>query len=224
MARKKTRRTRTVSLDMGLTVLGIDANFEAVTTAGFQYRQKNVYPYFETKGFAIQLCQGSLARRAYVASAARQANVVYTTGIGHGSYDTFTGDYYDPIFSVGNYSAEEAQGKIVHLISCETAHNLGPDFVIHGCKAFFGYDENFSFQIADANVFFQCDSEIDRAFADGLNASDVYARVIALFNANIAALRAQGSDYKAATLEFDRDHLRAPSSGTQWGDPNAKLD
>ena len=163
MAEKKTRRTRTASLEMHLTVLGVDANFEPITQAGFKYRQTNVYRYFEAKGFAIQRCQGSLARRLYLAPAARQAHVVYITGIGHGTYDTFTGDYYDPIFSVGNYSPEEVQGKIVHLISCETAGKLGPDFVNHGCRAFFGYDENFSFQMDIADVFFQCDSEIDRA-------------------------------------------------------------
>lgn len=75
-----------------------------------------------------------------------------------------------------------------------------------------------------ATMFFQCDSEIDRAFADGVSAADVYNRVVALFNQNIAALRAQGSDYKAATMEYDRDHLRSPTSGAQWGDPNSKLE
>jgi hypothetical protein len=223
MADKKSRRTRTASLEVHLTALAVDANFEPITQAGFQYRQTNVYPYLEAKGFAIQRCQGSLARRIYVAPAARQANVIYITGIGHGTYDTFTGDYYDPVFSAGNYSPEEVQGKIVHLLSCETAGKLGPNFVSHGCRAFFGYDENFSFQMDIAAVFFQCDSEIDRAFADGLSAADVYSRVVTLFNKNIAALRAHGSDYKAATMEFDRDHLRAPSSGPQWGDPTAKI-
>ena len=224
MARNNKRRAKTVSLNLHLTVLGIDANFEPITQAGFQYRQTNVYPYFATKGFATQLCQGSLARRVYVASAAAQVNVIYITGIGHGTYDTFTGDYYDPIFSIGNYADTESRGKIMHLISCETAAKLGPDLVSHGCSAFFGYDENFSFQMDSADVFFQCDSEVDRGFADGLSAADVYKRVVDLFNQNIASLRAQGSDYKAATMEYDRDHLRCPSSGTQWGDPTAKLD
>jgi hypothetical protein len=72
-------------------------------------------------------------------------------------------------------------------------------------------------------IFFECYSEIDRAFADGLNARQVHERVNALFNKHITALRQQGSDYKAATLEFDRDHLRGPLSGPQWGDPLASL-
>jgi hypothetical protein len=223
MARKGLRRSRVVSLDVPVTVLGIDANFEPITQAGFQYRQTNVYPYFQAKGFTPQLCQGSMARRVYVAPAARQAGVVYITGIGHGTPDTFTGDYYDAVFSVGNYAPEESQGKIIHLLSCQTALKLGPDFVLHGCKAFFGYDVDFTFFMDIANMFFQCDSEVDRAFADGLTAADVYTRVINLFNQNIAALRAQGSNYKAAAMESNRDHLRAPASGSQWGDPGASL-
>jgi hypothetical protein len=223
MARKGVHRARVVSLNVPLTVLGIDSNFEPVTQAGFQYRQTYVYPYFQQKGFTLQLCQGSMARRVYVAPAAQQAGVVYITGIGHGTPDTFTGDYYDSVFSIGNYSPAESQGKIIHLLSCQTAQKLGTDFVLHGCKAFFGYDVDFVFFMDIANIFFQCDSEIDRAFADGLTASDVYARVINLFNQNIAALRAQGSNYKAAAMETNRDHLQAPTTGTGWGDPGATL-
>jgi hypothetical protein len=217
------RRSRVLSLAVDVVVLAIDSNYETVTRIGFDYRQQNVYPYFEARGFTITRCQGSLARRDYVAPEARKANVDYLTGIGHGGYDVYTGDYYNPIFSVGNYSQEEAQGKIVHFVSCETARDLGTDFVLHGCRAYFGYDENFSFQADDANIFFECDSEIDRAFADGLTAAQVYQRVKALFDRRINEFRANGQVYKAATLEFNRDHLRAPFSGPQWGDPQARL-
>lgn len=227
MARKKSKKKKThsraVSLDVELVVLAVDSNFEFVTQLGFEYRDKNVYPFLEQKGFRIQRCQGALARRLYVAPEARKPGVDYITGVGHGSYDSYTGDFYDSIFSVGNYSQEESQGKIVHFISCETARDLGPDFVLHGCRAYFGYDENFSFQPDDADIFFECDSEVDRGFAQGLTAGQVYDRVIALFNKHIAAFRAAGQEFKAGTLEFDRDHLRAPSSGPQWGDVNARL-
>ncbi|HEV2911894.1 MAG TPA: hypothetical protein VGX92_01140 [Pyrinomonadaceae bacterium] len=222
MARKK-RHSRALSLNVELVILAADANFEIVTQTGFNYRQKNVYPFLEKKGFMIQRCQESLARRMYVAPESRKTGVVYITGVGHGAYDSYTGDFYDPIFSVGNYSPEESHGKIVHLISCETARDLGPDFVLHGCRAYFGYDENFTFQLDDADIFFECDSEIDRGFAEGLTAGEVYDRARAVFDKYIAAFRAQGKEFKAATLEFDRDHLRAPSSGPQWGDVNARL-
>ena len=147
-------------------------------------------------------------------------------GVGHGSPTTFTGHFYDVVFEVGNYSAAEASGKIVHFLSCETAADLGPDFVRNGCLAFFGYDEDFVFTVADQDAFFECDSEIDRAFADGLTAAEVYDRVEKLFAKRVANFRAQGKYTEAATLESDLDCLRCPSSppgGTAWGSEQAKL-
>jgi len=225
MARKTPRnKRRTVTLSLEALVIAIDADFEPITKSACDYRQKNVYPYLESKGFTVQHLQGSMARRNYVAPAVRQSNVQYISGLGHGSDGSFTGDFYDPIFSIGNYSPEESTGKIVHFLSCETARSLGPDFTLHGCRAYFGYDENFSFQPDTADLFFDCDAEIDRAIADGLEAAAVIERVRAVFDKHIAELRAQGSNYKAATLEFDRDHLRSPVDGKQWGDVSAKLD
>ncbi len=206
-----------------MLVVAIDADFEPITRAAFTYRQKNVYPYLERKGWQLLRCQEALARRSYVASAAVTPGVGYITGLGHGKYDRFMGQYYEAIFSIGGYSPNESKSKIVHLLSCEAARDLGPDFVKNGCVAFFGYDEDFSFQMDEADSFFNCDSEIDRGFADGLAAAAVYARAVAAFNAKIAELRAKGSDYKAAQLEYDRDHLRSPTSDVKWGDPRAKL-
>jgi len=216
-------KRRRVTLSLDAEILAIDANFEPITLSAYKYRVKNVYPYLESKGFKVQHKKGSMARRSYVAPLARQPNVRYITGLGHGSYESFTGDQYDPIFTVGDYSSEEPAGKIVHLLSCETARTLGPDFTKHGCLAYFGYDENFSFQPDIADLFFDCDAEIDRAVADGLSAADVMTRVRAVFDKHIGELRAQGSNYKAATLEFDRDHLRSAVDGADWGDATATI-
>lgn len=168
-------------------------------------------------------CQGKLARRIYVAPEAVRPDIVYMTGVGHGSYAAYTGDHYNPIFDKGHYRPDEAKNKIVHFLSCQTAAQLGPDFVNNSCLAYFGYDVNFTFDPAYADIFFQCDSEIDKAFADGINARHVYDRVIALFNEKIEELEDQGHDYAASILETDRDHLCAPSIDARWGDVNAKL-
>ena len=178
------------TLTVPVSVLGIDSNFEPATLAAYNYREKYVYPHLASKGYSIDKCQGPMAKRIYVAPKAQQPGVVYITGVGHGSYNTYTGHYYDPIFQVGNYSAAEAKGKIVHFLSCETGRDLGPDFVKNGCLAYFGYDEDFVFTKADQDVFFECDSEIDRAFADGLTAAQVYDRVKSLFVQRAADLRA----------------------------------
>jgi hypothetical protein len=224
MARLPRRRRRQRTINLEVTVIAIDSSFEPFTKAAFEYRQKHVYPYLESKGFNVVRFQGPMARRYYAAPAARKPNVDYLTGVGHGTYDTYTGDYYDPIFNVGNYSREEVRGKIVHLLSCQTARALGPDFIAQGCLAFFGYDENFIYHQEEAEVFFECDSEIDLGFADGLTAEKVYQRVTAKYNDRIAEMRAAGKLYVAAMLEFDRDHLRSPSSAEMWGNRKAKLD
>jgi hypothetical protein len=217
-------RTKRFSHLLNVTLLGIDSNYDPLTLAAFQYREKNVYPHLLAKGFTVKKFQGPLARRHYIAPEARKPEVEYLTGVGHGSYNYYTGDYGNVIFEAGNYHPDEAKGKIVHFLSCQTARDLGPDFVRNGCRAYFGYDEDLTFQMADKEIFFECDAEIDKAFADGLSASQVYDRVKKLYDQRIADLRADGKLYVAATVEFDRDHLRCPSSGgATWGDPKAKL-
>jgi hypothetical protein len=223
MAKKKAKRKRRVEFELELKALAIDSAYEPVTKAGYDYRQEHVYPYLEAKGFGILRCQGKLARRTYVAPEAVREDVTYVTGVGHGSQTTYTGDHGDYIFSVGEYQPEEADGKVVHFLSCQTAAQLGPDFVENGCRAYFGYDVNFTFFMDYADVFFECDSLIDRAFADGLTAEEVYDRVIDLYDARIAELEEAGHDYVAAALETDRDHLCSPSVDARWGDPAATI-
>lgn len=221
-ARPARRRTRT--LEVEVVVLGIDSNYEPVTAAAWKYRKKNVYSYLQQKGFQVTILEGKLARRYLVAPEATKPNVDYLTGVGHGLTDLYTGDQGDRIFEVGAYAPEESQRKIVHFLSCQTAQSLGPDFVKHGCRAYFGYDVNFTFTWDSADVYFECDSEIDRAFADGLTADQVYKRAYQLFTRRIEELQNAGKMYSAATLAADRDHLCAPTLHQRWGDTNARLD
>jgi hypothetical protein len=224
MAKRVARKEQTRNVPV--SVVGIDSNWEPATLAAWQYREKHVYPHLASKGYSIDKCQGPMAKRIYAGPKTRQPGVVYITGVGHGSYTTFTGHFYDVVFEVGNYSAAEPSGKIVHFLSCETAADLGPDFVKNGCLAFFGYDEDFVFTVADQDVFFECDSEIDRAFADGLTAAEVYDRVGILVAKRVADFRAQGKYTEAATLESDLDCLRCPSSPpgtTAWGSDQARM-
>lgn len=220
----KPRRIRTLTTTLVATVVGVDSDYDAPNRAAFQYRDRHVYPYLKRRGFDVRSLHGPLARRHYVAAALRQPAVDYVTGVGHGLHDLYTGDHGDEVLKVGAYHPDEARGKIIHLLSCQTARELGPDLVRNGCRAFFGYDENFVFYPRDADQFFECDAEIDKAFADGLGARRVYARVRRIFDARIAELRAAGKLYVAAELEYNRDHLRCPSSGgPDWGDESAAL-
>lgn len=218
---------KTVKVTMDAVVLAIDANFDPVTKAPFNYREKNVYPYFEKKGFKVIRRQGASARRAEVAPEARKPNVVYLTGVGHGFPDSYTGDNLDPIFSKGHFRREESEGKIVHFLSCETATGLGPHFVANGCRAYFGYSDEFTYPPILAEIFFECDSEIDRGFADGLTADQVFKKVLARFQKHIDRLKSTGDGgdlFNASVLEVDLRLLRAPSTGGEFGNKKAKLE
>lgn len=128
-----------------------------------------------------------------------------------------------PIFDIGNYQPEEPNGKVVHFFACQTAAELGTDFVNNGCLAYFGYDVDVIVPMHISDAFFDCDSEIDRAFADGLTAEEVYDRVIVHYNQKIRELEDGGHDDAAAALGYYRDHLCAPSVNAKWGDRKARI-
>jgi hypothetical protein len=96
----KTAAPKEQTLTVAVSVLGIDANFEPATLAAYRHREKHIYSHIAAKGYSIDKCQGSMARRIYVAAKAQQPGVVYLTGVGHGSYTTYMGHYYDTNFEV----------------------------------------------------------------------------------------------------------------------------
>jgi hypothetical protein len=206
--------------------LAIDSTHEPLTALGFQYRESNVYPYLQLRGVSVRKLQGPMAVRLYVAQEAVRPEVGYLTGVGHGQTDVYSGYNYAPIFQTGAYLPQEVAGKIVHFLSCQTAYNLGRDFVVRGCRAYFGYDADFGFNPQAPDIFFECDAAIDKGFADGLTAAAVYNAVRNLYLHYIASLRATGdggSWYAASILEYNLAHLRSPNDGPAWGDPTAQL-
>ena len=210
-------------MGLDLKILAIDSNYDKVTKASCLYRNRHVYPYLESKGFEIIRCQDKSARRIYVESVVCQQDIVYLTGVGHGTDTTYMGENCNPIFDIGSYQSEELENKIVHFFACKTAVKLGPDFVKHGCLAYFGYNQDFIVLMHVSDAFFECDSEIDLAFADGLTAEEVYDRVIERYNQKICELKNGGYYNEAAALAHNRDHLCAPSVNAKWGNKKAKL-
>ncbi|MDJ0902844.1 MAG: hypothetical protein QNJ55_28995 [Xenococcus sp. MO_188.B8] len=168
-----------------ITILAIDSDYDSITQSAYEYRQKSVYPYLEELGFEVKYHRGQSARRYLIAPVAQERSIVYITGSGHGHPREFTGDYGCTIFKVGHYSKEESQEKIIHLLSCYTARELGLDMAQNGCRAFFGYDDPFYFVLNFSEVFWELDSEIDRAFAEVMSAEEVYDRVSKLYQQRI---------------------------------------
>ena len=201
-----------------IQILVIDSDHDFATQIARNYRDQHVYPYLESKGFGLVRCQGTSACRENVAPEARQDDIIYITGAAHGSGTAYTGNDNEPIFEVENYHPEESDGKVVHFLSCQTAAELGPDFVKNGCRAYFGYKGIFTFPPDYADIFLECDSEIDRAFADGLTAEEVYDRVKECYVQKIRELENEGRDDIASILEENLDYLCAPPVDSRWGD------
>ena len=204
-------------------ILAIDSDHDCTTEITCNYRNEHVYPYLESKGFRLIRCQGTSACREDVVSEVGRDDIVYITGAAHGNDTTYKSDCGVPIFEVGNYHSEESDGKIVHFLSCKTAAKLGPDFVKHGCRAYFGYNGFFTFPIDYPDIFLECDSEIDRAFADGLTAKEVYDRVKQRYKQRIHELKNEGKFDMASTLEENLNYLCAPSVDARWGDTEARI-
>lgn len=204
------------TVEPAASALAIEANFDDITKAAFKYRQQHVYPYLESKGIRVVLLQDKEAVRQRVAAAAAQTGIKYLTGVGHGRENSFCGYKNKPIFRVGRYAAEEVREKVIHLLSCFTASNLGEDFRDRGCRAFFGYKEEFAVSFNDlaeleslAEEFFGSDAEIDRAFADGVPVERILEQVRGKFDEHIARLDRRGHRESSATLESNRDLLIA---------------
>lgn len=226
------------TLKFSISVLAIDSNHDTITELAHKYRQNHVYPYLELKGLLIERCQGKLARRSYVISTLNNLNIEYITGVGHGSKNTFTGDQLTPIFSIGQYNSKEVTDKIIHLLACQTAQELGIDFITSGCFAFFGYDDDFIIELEMADVFFECDSEIDLAIADGVISEEVFQRTKKLYETRIQEYSDKyidallnDEDQKIidtlentfSFLEKNLNHLCCPSIDKRWGDSQFHL-
>ncbi|GAH12920.1 unnamed protein product, partial [marine sediment metagenome] len=148
-------------------------------------------------------------------------DIRYITGVGHGSYGCYTGHNANRVFEIGDYLTKEVKDRVIHLFSCGTARDLGPDFVTKGCLAFFGYTEAFFFMGDDREIFFRCDSEIDLGFVSGLNAKKVYENTKKIFEDAIDELNDGGHYYIAAILQNDLNILKCPSIGSEWGNETA---
>ena len=191
-----------------------------VTKPCADYRIKNVHPEFVKRGFDVISLTDASDTRAFFQAKATNALVVYIGGVGHGNYSRYTGDNFDPILQVGSYNSTEVKDKVIHFLSCQTGKTLGPDTVTHGAKAYAGYYENFVFDWANADLYWQCDSQFDISMANGKTVEQAVADTMAKYNAAIASLPGTNT---AATLLNDRNIFRTPVSGAAWGNKTAKI-
>lgn len=194
----------------------------AITKSAAQFRAKKVVPCFKSKGIIPIILTGTNDTRPNFANASKHRGVVYISGVGHGSPTAYTGYNYDRLLEIGKYDPAEVKRKIIHLLSCKTAQKLGPDLIKNGACAYFGYYENFTITWNHPNTFWTCDSSIDLALCQGLNAGYAAKIAIRIYNYWISRMRAIHGP-TAVWLTWDRDALRTPLHGRQYGNAACTL-
>jgi hypothetical protein len=219
------RKSTTRLLALGAAeITGIDSAFDQATTPVFNYRVAHVYPRLAANGRSVRTFHGNMATRQHVAPELSSVSVKYVTGSGHGLENRFMGSFFDVILKVGAYAPAEAAGKIVHLLACRTAEELGPDLVSNGCLAFIGYDKDYAYFPEHVEAFLGSDAEIDFGVVSGLTVEEAYGRAITAYQKRIEAFDQQGLVDVVAALQTMQDHLCSPALHPKWGSKNARLD
>jgi hypothetical protein len=209
------------------SVLFCEDTTDNLTNMAAQYRKKHVHTAFKSAGFNVIVLEGAEDVRTKFAEKAKSKRVVYISGVGHGSPTVYTGHMGSQILKVGAYDGAEVNGKVVHLLSCQTAKQLGPDMVTKKAKAYMGYFENFTFVFDNPNtptneieLFWKSDSAFDLMLAKGHTVQAAHDKTIATFNAAIASV----PNTSAATwLTWDRDFLRSPVINAIYGSKTVVL-
>jgi hypothetical protein len=212
-------------------IVAIDSNHDDFLDSALEYRRRDVYPYLE-KTFRIYFCQECEATDHDVRLALGRDGVRFITGTGHGFRGVFTGQWLRRIFQVNGYGGIESAGKVVHLLSCHTAEELGRYFVREGCRAFFGYNDLFVGYMDESDeqwqlildVFWECASEVDIAISEGETASRAFQRTCELYRFRIRELADEFANPEAAAqLEHNLEAFCGPPKGQDWGDPTASV-
>lgn len=222
----------------------IDANVDEdqATLLIYKRRNRKLYPAVVLSTFnKVQASLiGAQDTRLNVKAALSGVTSGYVTASGHGLSSALTGWYVSgtegPLeqilqtFGAGTYQPVEAQGKIFHFFACNcgyagtpTSPGLGRKLVADGAVAFFGYNVPFILQTNDFINFCDCDIQIDLSMIAGKTCDQAYQDSIALFDATISRLRADGNMQAASRLESNRNALVSPSTDVAYGDKTAHL-
>ena len=165
--------------------------------------------------------------RAEFTPIAKNRRTVYISGIGHGSPTVYTGHLGDHILEVGAYQPAEVANKSIHLLSCQTAKQLGPDMVTHATRSYDGYFENFTFvydnpatPVDEMNLFWIADSTWDQIMVVGGTADSAYQATLAMYT--LCAFQVPNTA-AAVWLTYDRNYMRAPTVDAKYGKKDATV-
>lgn len=221
-------------MDEVLTIDSTDAQYPRDFRQALVY---DVHPAFDKSSATYRFDRvprlDAQATRADVDQAYQQhSSIVFVTGSGHGSQQEFIGDNRTVIWSDATLPALHAKGKIVHLLTCMGGARLGLEFVAQGARGFWGYANEFLYDVDPTNPqpissdqiaedYFKLDATIDTELLNGSTPDAVYAAAETYFWTTWGKLQNAGGHPGGAWLLHDWIYLVGP--GRSWGDDNATL-
>jgi len=168
--------------------VSVRPDFETATYVGSLVLRRAVDRWVG-RGYTITDLPGDRAVREEVLKALTTDDPIFVFGVGHGNETTYTGQGYDKIF--WSCDSGELADRVVYLLSCITAAELGPDTVDKGARCYIGYSETFGWvmervqdPLADryAKSFFEPVLELIYRLIDGATAEDAFKASIDRWN------------------------------------------
>lgn len=155
------------------------------------YALAHARDYAETKGFTILDIEGTDANQGPVWDALDTEDPGSFYGFGHGNVDIYTGDSEQMIFDTTH--CDKLAGRIVYLLSCLTANQLGPAIRDAGALGYAGFDiswtwmtENSSdgdpYEDGYANGFYRSANALWESICDGKTLTDAATDSVATYD------------------------------------------
>jgi hypothetical protein len=209
---------------MAKKIVCMDSDYEVVVQLVAEWRRTNLYPQLGINDSQLQILKGNTATRMYLQTSLTDVNVVFFTASGHGLLDEFQGNDGDSALEVGEYDSKEVRNKIIHLLSCNTAFELGADTVNNGCFAFIGYDIPFTFHRDYLHEFMQPDKVLAIAIAGGATIENAHKEAMDEYERMISKLQRKNVPISILTdMMVNQNHFCSPVKDNRWGNPNASL-
>jgi len=123
----------------------------------------------------------------------------FVSAVGHGKFDRFEGYGGAVLWEVGKIQKAEVEGRMIHLLSCKTAAELGSEIVKLGAKLFAGYREDWwivpemgnkkIWKASDSdllgdrllNTFMEIATEVDRLILQQLPVNELSAKIVDMY-------------------------------------------
>jgi len=181
---------------------------------------------------ARQVLEGDVAVGSKFEDAARSMDPSIVVGFGHGASDMWVGQYieaegYSILLTPAN--ADLMVGRVIYLLSCYTAQELGPEIVRSGAIAYAGYNQAFTWVGSDtsspatdlqAAPFGRAATAYPRELVRGKTVKEAKDKAIEVFNQEIERWEQSDDIYAREVVKWllwDRDAFTVLGDETAVG-------